>query len=103
VSKANDVFQELFADLGGCDNSCIIRRPKGMGTNGGCRCSESEIRRALQRAKAEILRLRGICTMCESLRGAQAGGDYFERIIAKHEADTGHTVIVRVAGDTRLP
>jgi hypothetical protein len=103
VSNANDVFQELFADLGGCDNSCIIRRPKGMGTNGGCRCSESEIRRALQRAKAEILRLRGICTMCESLRGAQAGGDYFERIIAKHEADTGHTVIVRVAGDTRLP
>jgi len=32
----------------GCgDNSCIIIQPQGMGTNGGCRCGERELRRAV--------------------------------------------------------
>lgn len=30
---------ELRAALEGCgDNSCMIRKPSGAGTNGGCRC-----------------------------------------------------------------
>ncbi len=32
----------------GCgDNSCLLTQPRGMATNGGCRCSATEIRRAL--------------------------------------------------------
>ena len=34
-----DVLQEVRAVIGGCgDNSCLFVRPKGMATNGGCRC-----------------------------------------------------------------
>ena len=33
----------------GCgDNSCVVRRPTGMATNGGCSCEASELRRALR-------------------------------------------------------
>ncbi len=33
----------------GCgDNSCEVRHPGGMATNGGCRCSPREVRRALR-------------------------------------------------------
>ena len=29
----------LFKGLEGCgDNSCYVKRPEGMATNGGCRC-----------------------------------------------------------------
>lgn len=31
-----------------CDNSCLIARPDGMATNGGCRCDEHKLRRAVQ-------------------------------------------------------
>ncbi len=31
-----------------CDNSCICARPQGMATNGGCRCDERKLRRAVQ-------------------------------------------------------
>lgn len=30
-----------------CDNSCVVTRPRGMATNGGCRCDESKLRRAV--------------------------------------------------------
>jgi len=33
----------------GCgDSSCVVRTPTGQHTNGGCRCSERELRRAVQ-------------------------------------------------------
>jgi hypothetical protein len=33
----------------GCgDSGCIVARPTGMHTNGGCRCEAFELRRALQ-------------------------------------------------------
>lgn len=31
-----------------CDNSCVVARPNGMATNGGCRCDEHKLRRAVQ-------------------------------------------------------
>jgi hypothetical protein len=32
----------------GCgDNSCVVRHPTGMATNGGCRCEARELRRAV--------------------------------------------------------
>lgn len=35
------------------DNSCCVASPKGMGTNGGCRCSERDLRRAVLVLKAQ--------------------------------------------------
>lgn len=35
-------------ELVGCgDHSCVVARPNGMGTNGGCRCDEHALRRAV--------------------------------------------------------
>ncbi len=32
----------LFRDFEGCgDNSCLVKKPKGMATNGGCRCKDN--------------------------------------------------------------
>lgn len=31
-----------------CDNSCVCARPLGAATNGGCRCDERKLRRAVQ-------------------------------------------------------
>lgn len=31
-----------------CDNSCICARATGVATNGGCRCDEKKLRRAVQ-------------------------------------------------------
>lgn len=36
----------------GCgDNSCIVERPRGMATNGGCCCARGTLRRALRRER----------------------------------------------------
>jgi len=36
---ALDMLDQQSEALGGCsDGSCVIHRPKGMHTNGGCRC-----------------------------------------------------------------
>jgi hypothetical protein len=41
-------------ELVGCgDNSCVIVSPKGMATNGGCRCDERALRRAVLALKAQ--------------------------------------------------
>jgi len=41
-------------ELVGCgDHSCIVAPPNGMGTNGGCRCSERDLRRAVLVLKAQ--------------------------------------------------
>ena len=43
----------------GCgDNSCVVERPHGMATNGGCRCGSRTLRAALQRARAELAKER---------------------------------------------
>jgi hypothetical protein len=40
-----------------CDNSCVVATPDGMATNGGCRCDERKLRRAVQfwRGRAQYL------------------------------------------------
>ena len=39
----------------GCgDASCVVERPTGMTTNGGCRCGRRALRAALQRARKEL-------------------------------------------------
>ena len=43
--------------LGCGDSSCIVARPTGMHTNGGCRCEPFKLRRAVQywRRRAQFL------------------------------------------------
>lgn len=53
----NDILKRQLAEIrtapgdlpvSGCmDNSCLISPPKGMGTNGGCRCDIRAFRRAM--------------------------------------------------------
>lgn len=59
-------YDALMASVEGCtDGGCVIRAPKGMHTNGGCRCTRAEhkMRRAmyasqeLRRAVAAIAEL----------------------------------------------
>ncbi len=40
-----------------CDNSCVCATPRGMATNGGCRCDERKLRLAVMwwRRRAEFL------------------------------------------------
>jgi hypothetical protein len=53
VSLLRNVINNMRNDPGdvpvtGCgDNSCIVARPKGQATNGGCRCEARELRYAL--------------------------------------------------------
>ena len=38
-SKVTRVYPRTYTDLAPCsDGSCILRKPTGMHTNGGCRC-----------------------------------------------------------------
>lgn len=54
----NDIFIDLFGAIENCqNNSCEIKKTRGMGTNGGCRCSERQLRRALRIAKKRIVEL----------------------------------------------
>jgi len=39
---------------GCCDNGCVIKRPKGMGTNAKCRCPDYKLRTFIHALKAEI-------------------------------------------------
>ena len=43
----------------GCDHSCVVAPVRGMGTNGGCRCDEVKLRRAVQwwKRRAEFLQI----------------------------------------------
>lgn len=72
--------------VSGCgDNSCEVRTPTGMATNGGCRCDEREVRWALRHykrlalfrqgaireARAEVQRLRGEVARLEQRVGGE--------------------------------
>jgi hypothetical protein len=54
----DDIFADLFDEIDTCgDNSCEIKKTRGPGTNGGCMCSERQLRRALRIAKKRIVEL----------------------------------------------
>lgn len=45
ITKAINKYEATLAQIGGCqDHGCMIIKPKGMGTNGGCRCARSFIK-----------------------------------------------------------
>ena len=51
-----DVKTAAALPLDGCGESgCVVRRNEGgMGTNGGCQCSDRQLRRAVQVLKARL-------------------------------------------------
>lgn len=62
VEFLQERFEKLFATpsempFGACDNSCVVTKPTGMATNGGCRCDERKLRQAVRwwRQRAEFL------------------------------------------------
>lgn len=48
--------------LGCGDNSCVIERPQGMATNGGCTCGKQELRSAVVALRAELDRVNALLT-----------------------------------------
>jgi hypothetical protein len=48
-------YLSAAAQVGGCaDGNCVVLRPKGMHTNGGCRCTH-DMDRARERGVARLL------------------------------------------------
>lgn len=39
-SELNDALEKVSEYVGCGDNSCLFVRPRGMATNGGCRCRD---------------------------------------------------------------
>lgn len=55
IADAQKRFDSAMAEIGGCsDGYCVILRPKGMKTNGGCHCYNDryKMRRFSQHAAA---------------------------------------------------
>ncbi len=56
LRRENDMLRARIARLteepadvpfAACDNSCVVTRPRGMATNGGCRCDDRKLRQAV--------------------------------------------------------
>jgi hypothetical protein len=48
AQMALDAYESRMQQIGGCsDGGCVVVKPKGMHTNGGCRCWKNE--RSMQR------------------------------------------------------
>lgn len=50
-------YDRAVASVGGCsDGACVIIRPKGMHTNGGCRCYHDKIKAQRMMSAGQQLR-----------------------------------------------
>lgn len=57
INAAVERFDDYMALIGGCtDGGCVIVKPKGMHTNGGCRCPKDP--QKMQRAMFAAINLR---------------------------------------------
>lgn len=71
LEAALDRYQSMASHVGGCtDGGCLILRPTGMHTNGGCKCPQDKIKaaRLLQAGQ----QLAGIVAKCVSVEAEQA-------------------------------
>lgn len=69
----NSLRMRPVPDLVGCgDHSCVVAKPNGMGTNGGCRCDGRELRRAVLTLKA---RLQAESLTPEASKAEKGGGE----------------------------
>lgn len=78
--------------LDGCgDTGCMIRRPRGVGTNGGCRCaspydrSPQELGRLVRRLAHERTRMRA--AILAHVDEARQGLQIIEPLITPGESD----------------
>ena len=56
-------LREELTTLGCSDHNCVVAPPRGMGTNGGCRCLPREL------PLADRVRLRRALTILRQLAG----------------------------------
>ena len=88
-----DQFDQGCADIGGCsDGGCVIQRPKGQHTNGGCRCSDDRIRmrRFAQRAAYFREKVRAEINAPEAATQLQALAARVKVLEAENERLRGH-------------
>lgn len=82
-------FDALMASVEGCtDGGCVIRAPKGMHTNGGCRCprAEHKMQRAMYAAKE--LR-RAVAALSEQPAASASSADLPEAVILAPFIESG--------------
>ncbi len=56
LTNALEAFENRMGEIGGCyDGGCLIKEPKGMVTNGGCKCWHEPIKmQRLSRAAKQL-------------------------------------------------
>jgi len=66
VSAALSALDNTLATIGGCgDGNCIVLKPKGQHTNGGCRCSQDRMK--MQRFASAMNQFRDVVAcVCEA-------------------------------------
>lgn len=66
VVSALDALDDALATIGGCgDGNCIVLKPKGQHTNGGCRCSQDRMK--MQRFAFAMTQFRDVVArVCEA-------------------------------------
>lgn len=70
LAKAVARYDELTGSIQGCtDGGCLIRKPEGMHTNGGCRCARDHMK--MQRAMYAANELRNALAEIERLDRAK--------------------------------
>ena len=58
-----ELLAKPFTGIRGCgDHSCLIEKPEGMGTNGGCRCHQDRTKASIIVQRLAALR-RQACTL----------------------------------------
>lgn len=57
IQSAITRYNEMMDAIGGCtDGGCVVKRPKGMHTNGGCRCWTNQYTAQRVMRHAQVLR-----------------------------------------------
>lgn len=94
----------------GCrDNSCVIEKPQGMATNGGCRCRPWQLRGEIMRLRRENEMLKTLGTelahdAIAAAEAAYAGRDAYPTYQRRFERDTATArellEITRPAGES---
>lgn len=77
--------------MNGCgDHSCVIAPPKGMGTNGGCRCDERALRLGARQLRERVRVLEGHRNSWRRIAWR------LEEELRKHDPDMAKAIIENV-------
>ncbi|WP_157763881.1 hypothetical protein [Paraburkholderia aromaticivorans] len=82
-------YDALMASVDGCtDGGCVIRAPKGMHTNGGCRCTRAEYKMQRAMYAAKELR-RAVAALSEQPAASASSADLPEAVILAPFIESG--------------